>query len=291
MEMDLLNSDRLLFSDSFLIRFTDGETSAVLFGSNEEGYVEGKATDARFAKIMGFIQFNTSIIMAIDHKNHCLRLLDRTLNRTSPFIGNCTNSGFADGKGVNAKFSRPNAAVIFPADSSKALVADPGNTALREVDLTQNSVRTTYQHTKFRYLWSLSFSPMQNDVLFLAIDGYIGQLNTENYMYSNITGEFSYGGYSDGTLSEARFNYPESIVALSSTLIIVADYFNNILRLVDIDRNRVSSICSDDDSTEDIFSQSCDMNRPNALLHTTEHLFVAEFSAIKIIERMYTSAL
>lgn len=87
--------------------------------------------DARFNKVTGFVQVRHSTrIIVVDHKNHCLRYVDRDTSYTGVFAGSCTNSGSSDGDLLEARFNKPYN-VIAGYYRDEYYVTDTFNSAVR----------------------------------------------------------------------------------------------------------------------------------------------------------------
>jgi hypothetical protein len=93
-EVDLFNSDNLLYSEGSALKKFYEVSSVTLVGSATlKSYMEGNLTWARFNLITGFSQINTTAVVASDHLNHCLRLIHRESWHTDQFVGTCETEG------------------------------------------------------------------------------------------------------------------------------------------------------------------------------------------------------
>ena len=46
-------------------------------------------SDARFNRVINFLQISKDKVVIVDRHNSCLRMLDRLTGQTSPFVGKC----------------------------------------------------------------------------------------------------------------------------------------------------------------------------------------------------------
>ena len=81
-------------------------------------------------------------------------------------------------------------------------------------------------------------------------------------------------GYGDGKL----FYSPRDLISLSNTLTLVADTYNNRLRLLDTQADLVTTVCRDDSD------QSCRVNRPFSLLRVEYLIYVGQTGSIRTLE-------
>lgn len=272
--VDLENSTRLIFSTDQALQYTNGDTAEILVGNiNLSGFQDGVGTAATFSSLKWFIQVNASHIIAVDTTNHCLRMVDRRIRSTMPFVGSCTNDGFANGYGLTALFNQPSE-IIRSKESGWYLVADKENDAIREVHLLTRDVKTFYEHSTFKDPVSITFDPPK-DILFVGGVNYIGQINTTNLTLKIHTRRSSFGNF-DGSLENAKFSTINSMLALSSSVILAADTHNGRIRLVNMDNWNVSTFCPQ------TFSGNSALGEPISLLLTSERFFVADLHDIKV---------
>lgn len=98
MEADLYRPGNLLCADNRAIKTTNRTTTVLIAGSaHSSGYKNGIGGDAKFNCIAGFVQLSPDQIFLADCENHCLRFVDRTMNRTSDYAGNSLSMGDTDG--------------------------------------------------------------------------------------------------------------------------------------------------------------------------------------------------
>ena len=135
-----LSSSGFYYSDSgnhCLRSYDDNDGSHVTLAGacTQSGYVDGQTTLAKFNTPRGF-KFGNAGTFIVDSGNHCIRLLGATV---STFAGACTQSGYVDGTGTNAKFNSPRDLAIDSNDNF--FVTDSGGNCIRKV--TSAGVVTT----------------------------------------------------------------------------------------------------------------------------------------------------
>lgn len=103
---------------------------------------------------------------------------------------------YQEGQGESAQFNEPSGLAFTP--SGDLLVADTGNQRIRLIS-TNGEVSTVAGS---------------------------GDTFIPGTMYIN-------GGYEDGAVDEAQFNFPKGVIALNDNQFIIADTYNHVLRLID----------------------------------------------------------
>lgn len=110
---------------------------------------------------------------------------------------------YKDGQGEASQFNEPSGLAFTP--SGDLLVADAGNQRIRLIN-PDGKVSTVAGS---------------------------GDTFIPGTTYMN-------GGYEDGVVDEAQFNFPKSVIALNDNQFIIADTYNHVLRL--IDHGKVSTL-------------------------------------------------
>lgn len=284
-EVDLINSSKLLFSDSNALKDTDGVITGTLVGvAAEIGYIEGFSTAARFDDITGFAQLSDTILVLVDSGNHCLRLVNRKVLQSSPLVGQCETAGYKNG--IDAMFYFPSSVIKDPRYLKLLLVTDNGNSALRKVDLTNNLTTTVIEKSNDLYKpTGIVYDYLSGNWL-LVNDHYIGIYQSEPKNFSIITGSTSSGSL-DGELSVARFSYPTGVCLLSDKMFVVADWDNHRLRVVNTADNSVSSVCDGGRDTVDGAPETCKLNDPSSLMANEGALYIGQYKAIRYLPCKY----
>ena len=109
-------------------------------GGPQQGYIDGKAMDARFNKLHNLVILPSGKIILSEHLNHTIRQYDPVEKTVSTFSGNA-KPGLAAAKVAvdTATFNQPICVMASP-DYSSLLVADIGNHVIRRIDLASGMV-------------------------------------------------------------------------------------------------------------------------------------------------------
>lgn len=109
-------------------------------GGPEQGYIDGKAMDARFNKLHNLVILPSGKIILSEHLNHTIRQFDPEHQTVSTFAGNGKQGPAVPKVAVDAAtFNQPICVMASP-DYSSLLVADIGNQVIRRVDLASGLV-------------------------------------------------------------------------------------------------------------------------------------------------------
>lgn len=87
-----------------------------------------------------------------------------------------------------------------------------------------------------------------------------------------ITGEKLSGETVDGSLADSRFSYPRNLQFIGNGTFLVADTWADIMRIVDMNENNVSTI--------NICSGCITLRAPYSLLMTNDSLYIGESGQI-----------
>lgn len=280
MEVDLLHSERLLFSDTHAFKVTDGATTSTIVGSGSAGYYESVGTSAKFSVITGFTQINSTSVLVVDNNNHCLRIFDRGVLRTSRFVGSCRSNGFRNG--ASALFTYPWSVIRDIRSTNKVLVSDCNNYAVRQVDLITRITITLISQSNglsLSYVYGLTFDT-DGETLLITNNQLISQYNFTTQTLTTVAGSSS-AGFRDGALSSAQFNQPLELIRLSSSVTLVAGYNYHRLRVVNSDTGLVQSICTGSAGYTDGSAQNCLLKYPSSLLANGSTIYVGQYGRIR----------
>ena len=241
LELDLYKNDgSILFSDHYMMKSTDGNTTETIVGTASPGYQEGKESAARFNGIIGFTQISETNVAIVDHSSHCLRMLNRKTQTTSRLAGVCTTYGNVNGK--SGRFYNPWGVALDPSDPNKLFVTDYNNNALRFVLINTGEISTllTGLNGPRGLRWNFDKTS-----LLITNEHYIREVKfdgkgsvTKNV---NLAGSTSSGNV-DGIPSQARFSYPNDIAPVLKGVEVVADLVNARLRIIDTNINQTHTI-------------------------------------------------
>ena len=276
----------LLFADSRSLKTTDGTTTSHIAGaiSKSYGYIDGVGANARFFLIISMIQLSISYVIVADYHNHCLRSVDRTTNLTSTYSGNCTNRGDRDG--VDALFTRPRSIILDLMNSQQLIISEYHSGSLKTVNIVRKHVSTMYRSSYS--LRNLLQDPSTGNI-YVAFEQGLGLYDYQGNTFSIITGSRT-TGFEDGEFSQLRFFYPQGLVFLSRSTLLVVDHFNDRLRVLDLTTNTSSSICSGVRGHSDGDLSSCQLDRPWSLLKVNDTVYVGQSRDIRSIQGKYSAA-
>ena len=205
------------------------------------GSSDGTGNAARFNNPYGVAVDGSGNVYVADTSNHTIRMVTPS-GVVTTLAGLAGSSGSSDGTGSAARFYKPYGVAVD--GSGNVYVADTYNQTIRM--MTPSGVVTT--------LVGLAGSPGNSDgtgnaARFdypngLAVDSsgnaYVAdtynqtiRMVTPSGVVSTLAGSaLSAPGSSDGTGSDARFNYPEGLAVDGSGNVYVADSRNNTIRMV-----------------------------------------------------------
>ena len=172
-------------------------TVTTLTGSGTQGFADGTATTAQFNLPYSVAVMQNGSVVVADMLNNQIRLV--APDGTVTTLAGSGAAGFADGPATTAQFHNPYAVAIMP--NGSVVVADQKNQRIRLV----------------------------------APDGTVTTL-TGSGTGSSSPGAGGYPcGFADGNATTAQFYYPRGVAAMSNGSVVVADTYNNRIRLVSPD--------------------------------------------------------
>ncbi len=212
---------------------------SVLAGSGTKGKINGSYLKASFSSPTGIVSDSKGNIYVADTNNHQIRIISK--GQVWTFAGNSKNAstgGFKDGKGTSASFAFPTGLAIDRFDN--IYVADTNNHAIRKI--TPQGVVTTLAGTgtpgsangagtqaSFTYPSGLSVD-FYGNIYVTEFQGHrVRKIDTSGVVTS-VAGTGS-AGFADGSLQDARFNYPYGIISDGRGALWIADAANNRVRL------------------------------------------------------------
>lgn len=217
-----------------------GIVTTLAGSAGQSGSVDGTGSAARFGYVEGLTVDSTGNILVVDLYNHMIRHITPS-GIVTTFAGNNGQSKYIDGNGSAASFISPQGLVMGAAGTM--LVADSGNNTIRQV--TPAGVVTTIAGSAGQ---SGSDDGMSSAARFnvptgLAVDsiGNILVADTFNHAIRCITpsglvttmaGSAGQSGSTDGTGSDARFNYPKGLAIDAAGNVLVADTGNHTIRRI-----------------------------------------------------------
>ncbi len=197
-------------------------------------------------------------IFVSDYEQHCILKIEGTVS--SVFSGVCGEKGYQNG--ATALFENPRGLAIN--GEGKLLVADAGNNAIRSIGLTGEV--TTIAGTAEKFVISsegpaleanvyipfgLAIHP-DGDLFFSGFDHCIRRLH--NGSLENVAGLcLNYGntGTDDGGSIDARFDTPMDIAFTPDGRLLIADGFNDRIRVLSADLTTVSTLTGQEAGFQD----------------------------------------
>lgn len=177
-----------------LIRYFSGSKVSTYAGNIEGGYKDGKRSKALFNNPTGIVATDRGIIYIADTGNNVIRKIDRNDNVTTYAGVMSEDGGYKDGKASEAMFNRPMGLFL---KNGALYVVDCGNQRIRKIE--------------------------DGKVTTVAGGG------EETYDDSNEI----IGDYIDGSLENARFNFPQNVIFDDEGNMYVADTGNSAIRKID----------------------------------------------------------
>lgn len=218
---------------------TDGSKVQILAGNvSVSGYREGLGYEALFNTLAAIVQTDSSFIVT-DSKNHCLRELKLDGGQTfraTTYAGECEMSKIP---------YRGHVRFLYPKGMVKKgdflFIADSSNQRITRLDITdKTTVKTVHQSSSLR-LTQLLAGHVTNEFYVTVNHGVIRVLNQKEVwvvgcarrMFQNQTQQFTGAG----------FGSPQGMAWLTNTIILVADYEANLIKVVDLELKEVRVIC------------------------------------------------
>lgn len=228
------------------------------------GFADGVATQARFCSIQGIAVDAFGNVYVADTFNHAIRRISASgiVSTVAGNVGSPTR-GDVDGSGTVARFNNP-AGIAVTSDGRVLFVADRGNHKIRRIELMwgdptnpDNWMVTTIAGTgtagkddgtgnlaTFNFPWGVAIDQWGNVYVTEYYGNRVRRLQfkggdpriASNWQVSLVAGDNSAtdgaSGNTDGTGSNARFNYPCGITVDRAGNLYVADTGNHRIRKI-----------------------------------------------------------
>ena len=235
MELDRYRPGFIVYIDKHALMTSDGTTTHLIAGNfTQRGYREGVGADARFNFMTGFVQISEKLVVVADSNNHCMRLIDRTTNKTSLFSGQCQSEGYEDGR--PGQFRYPRSVVMDQRDKNQLLITDSRNKAVRTVDVESQAVGKFSQSASLNNIMGITQEEKSGDLYVTAYHAIykITYIQKTLSLISGSPGRNSHG-YRDSTLLNSLFYWLRGRIYITPHTLLVADTTSNKLSLVDMD--------------------------------------------------------
>jgi len=216
-----------------------GVVSTIAGIAGQSGFADGAAGGAQFNSPVGIIVATNGAVFVADSGNHCLRQISGGV--VSTFAGSPQVWGSADGAGTNAQFNGP-VGLAFDANQN-LFVSDANNDTIRKI--APNGTVTTFAglavqdgatdgnlaSARFRSPAGLVFDATGNLFVADSFNQTIREIST-NGIVSTVCGAAGSFGAADGANGVARFYNPYGLAVAADGSLVVADAYNEILRVV-----------------------------------------------------------
>lgn len=194
------------------------------------------------------------------------------------FVGNCTNNGNKDGP--DALLTNPRKIIVDIKKPTRLLLAERGG-IIKSVKIANGNV--SYFGTIVDYTILNMIQEKDRGDLFMTFNHGVGILRYQIRAFSVIAGSGQHG-FKDGSFNEIQFNIPNSIKFLNNHTLLVSDFYNSRLRVLDLISNTSSSICTGAYGHADGNFSTCSLKRPRGLLILNETLYVGDYQRIRSIK-------
>ena len=204
------------------------------------------------------LAFDGDVMYISDYDQHCIYKVEGLVS--SVFAGSCGETGYQNGSG--ALFENPRS-LLMDADGN-LLVADAGNNAIRSIT-PAGEVRTVVgTGEKFQpstegpaleanlYIpFGLAFSP-DGDLFITGFDHCIRRVRNGNVEdVAGLCRNWGNVGTDDGPSMDARFDTPLDIAFTPAGELVIADSFNDSLRLLSADLSTVRTLTGSEAGYQD----------------------------------------
>ena len=266
MEPDSYQPGNIIYTDPCSLKTTDGVTTAIIAGHpTTSGYKDADGENARFRYITGFVGVTANILIAVEYYNHCLRRVQRDTGRTTTFSGVCKSYGYQDG--TPAKFKLPRNIIRDNQNRNKLLVTDAFNNAIRTVAVNDGSVGTFIKSNNIGNPQYLTQNT-EGDIFVTIYNGAVYRISYTEKTITLIAGSPTNTGFRDGSLLNSLFHNSKELIFMKPNKLLVADYLNNKLRLLDLDEDKVTTL--------NLCDGCVTLDRPVSIMLTNDSLYVGE---------------
>lgn len=238
-----------------IVVFDDHGTEVKRYGSGDKGGLDGISHLASFNAPQGLIANKTTLFVA-DTNNHAIRSIDRKTGIVKTLSGNGSRGTLLLDHFEKAE----NVALASPWDleikNTYLFFANAGTHQLGAIDISQNALRVVAGNgnesivddrvlqAELAQPSGLALAPDGTRLYF--VDAETSSLRTLDMKSATImtlvgAGLFDFG-HVNGPLSDARMQHGLGLALLDENHIVVADTFNNVIRLINLVTRTVSDL-------------------------------------------------
>lgn len=204
------------------------------------------------------LAFDGELMYISDYDQHCIYKVEGLVS--SVFAGTCGETGYQNGSG--ALFENPRSLLIDP--DGNLLVADAGNNAIRSITPAGEVSTVVGTGEKFApstegpvleanlYIpFGLAYSP-EGDLFITGFDHCIRRVHNGNVEdVAGLCRNWGNTGVDDGASVDARFDTPLDIAFTPAGELVIADSFNDSLRMLSADFSTVRTLTGSDAGYQD----------------------------------------
>lgn len=232
------------------VNATSGQTNGFQNGNacpNEQE--RGVSGCAYFDRPTGSVlSASGKFLYVADSSNHAIRRVTvRGTNKgeVTTVAGDGT-AGYVNGVGTSARFSAPIGLALNP-DGTKLYVADRDNHVIRQIDLATNNVTTLagagsngyldaeLNEAVFSYPEWITVQESTGDIFISEVGGHDIRLIDMSAGVTKLVSGAGTRGFKNGSASEAKFNNPRGLLLLNDRKLLVAELYNDLIRVIDIE--------------------------------------------------------
>jgi DNA-binding beta-propeller fold protein YncE len=227
--------------------------SAVVVGTGEEGFQDGAAAAAVFGHVAAMLHLPDGRVLVVDQRNNRIRVLSADLQQVSTVAGD-GGVGHQDGAAAQAQFNCPVGLALLP--DGRVLVADEDNHRLRVLSADLQQVSTVAGDGERAHQDGAAAQSQFNRPSGLALlpDGHVLVTDRNNHRIRVLSADLQHvstlagdggEGHRDGAAAQAQFSGPVSLALLPDGHVLVADSWNNRIRVLSADLQQVSTVAGD----------------------------------------------
>ena len=211
MEVDLKRPGYIMYAYGDNIKTSDGSTTFHIAGNT----ADSTASNATFSTVRGFVQVSENRIVVADRGNRVLRAIDQKIYFAMNMIKNNRNK-------------------------DQLLVVDYWYGGITRVDANTGAVSKLVEDALMRKIRYLT-QDEKGDLYTTASHG-IFKVTYKDKKVTLISGIPYKPGYKDSTVVDSLYNDPHDITVIGPGTLLVADYRNSQIRIIDLYSDRVSTL-------------------------------------------------